>query len=55
MATSSPVTIFTSTPSFLVWAMVEAASGRGGSSSDRMPSSFQVLPSSSDLATPSAR
>jgi len=55
MATSSPVTIFTSRPSALVCAMVSLASGRGGSSRGRIPSIFQVLPSSPELATPSAR
>ena len=55
MATSSPVTILTERPSALVWAMVSLASGRGGSSSGRMPSSFQVAPPSCELAAPSAR
>ena len=48
MATSSPVTIFTDRPSFSASAIVCLASGRGGSISDKMPSSFQLLPSSSE-------
>ena len=45
IATSSPVTILTARPSFSVSAMVSLASGRGGSSSDRRPTSVQVWPS----------